>query len=150
AYYVARSTCTFDTEPRPMEGWRTWLAHHRDAHPATVALRDGTIVGWGSLSAWSDRPAYRHTVEDSVYVCHDMHRQGIGAVLLADLLARAGALGHVAIIARIAADQPISEALHERFGFERIGVLRRVGYKFDRWLDVAMWERVLEAAPGSA
>src|SRR2546428_3894923 len=78
AYYVARSTCTFDTEPRPMDGWRTWLAHHRDAHPATVALRDGTIVGWGSLSAWSDRPAYRHTVEDSVYVRHDMHRQGIG------------------------------------------------------------------------
>src|SRR5256885_7814180 len=83
-YYVLHSTCTYQEEPEPIEGRRAWFARHGERHPITIAELNGHIVGWGSLSPFHPRSAYRWTVENSVYVQHDHHRRGIGKILLLD------------------------------------------------------------------
>ncbi len=120
-----------------------WFERHDEKHPVIVAELEGEIVGWGSLSPYHPRSAYRHTVENSVYVHHRFQRRQIGSRLLQDLIRRARGLEHRAIIALIDANQPASLALHARFGFEKVGHLKQVGFKFGRWLDVTYLELLL-------
>jgi phosphinothricin acetyltransferase len=145
-HYVLTSTATYQEESEPMEGRRAWFAKHQSSeHPATVAINESNaIVGWGSLSPWRDRSAYRFSVENSVYVRHDLHGHGIGSALLADLIARAQSAKLKTIVAGIDAEQRPSIALHRRFGFEINGTMKQVGYKFDRWLDVVFMQLMLE------
>src|SRR5580693_8200181 len=82
-HYVLHSTCTYQEEPEPIERRRDWFAHHGVPHPIIVAEAEGEVVGWGSLSAFHARSAYRRTVEDSIYVHHEQQRRGIGSLLLA-------------------------------------------------------------------
>jgi phosphinothricin acetyltransferase len=142
-HYVRTSTCTFQRDPDPPEQRAAFFAGHDALHPIIVAERDGEIVGWGKLSTFRGRWGYRHTVENSLYVHHARHRLGIGSAILADLIARAGALGHHTIIAGVSADQAASLALHERHGFREVGRLPEVGHKLDRWLDVVFLQRML-------
>lgn len=141
---VQGSTATFDLVPRSLEDQRAWLDAHDGAHPATVATAaDGTVIGFGSLSPWRDRPAYSTSVEDSVYVRDDQRGQGVGRFLLADLVARAVAHGFHAVFARVVGGHEASIALHAGLGFEVAGVEREVGRKYGRWLDVVVMERLL-------
>ena len=142
-YYVERSACTYQYKPDTMDDRRRWLRDHGPAHPITVADLNGDILGWGALSPFSAREAYRHTVENSVYVKNDLRSKGIGSALLADLLVRARTAGHHAVIARIDSEQTASVALHKKLGFEDVGRLREAGRKFDRWLDVILMEIIL-------
>lgn len=142
-HFVLRSTCTYQTEPETMDARRAWFAAHREAHPVTVAVEADRIIGWASLSPFHKRAAYSRTVENSVYVHPDHHRKGIGRALLADLIARAAAVGHHTIIAGIDAEQQPSVALHQALGFERVAFLKEVGFKFDRWLHVIYMQRML-------
>jgi len=149
---VAGSTATFDLVPRSLADQLDWLRVHDGAHPATVAV-DGSdgLAGFGSLSPWRSRPAYNTSVEDSVYVRDDRRGQGVGRLLLADLVERARAHGFHAVFARIVGGHQASIALHAALGFEVVGVEREVGRKFGRWLDVVVMERLLslgEAAAG--
>ncbi|HZV35889.1 MAG TPA: GNAT family N-acetyltransferase, partial [Verrucomicrobiae bacterium] len=88
-HYVLHSTCTYQEEPETIEARREWFRHHGEKHPVIVADRDGLVLGWGSLSAYHPRSAYRRTVENSIYVHHQFHRHGIGSLLLGDLILRA-------------------------------------------------------------
>jgi phosphinothricin acetyltransferase len=142
-HYVHHSTCTYAEEDCSMDERRRWFTAHGAAHPVTVATIKGDIVGWGSLSAFHLRSAYRFTVENSVYVAPDLHRQGIGAAILRDLIDRARALGHHAIVAGIDGEQQASLALHAKHGFRRVGHLPQLGFKFGRWLDVIYMELLL-------
>jgi L-amino acid N-acyltransferase len=142
-HYVRHSTCTYQEIPESTEGRKAWFERHGPEHPVTVAEIDGRVVGWGSLSPYHARSAYRFTVENSVYVDHRHHRGGIGTALLADLIARAEAIGHRTIIALIDASQDASISLHVRHGFVTAGHLKDVGYKFGRWLDVVYMQRTL-------
>jgi phosphinothricin acetyltransferase len=142
-HYVLHSTCTYQEEPEALEGRRQWFSHHDTQHPVIVADANGQVVGWGSLSVYHPRSAYRRTVENSVYVHHEHHRRGIGSLLLEELIARARALGHHAIIAGIDGDQTASVALHDRFHFQKAGLLKQIGFKFGRWLDVVYMELIL-------
>jgi L-amino acid N-acyltransferase YncA len=142
-HYVLHSTCTYQEEPEPIAARRRWFDHHGAKHPVIVAEVNGEVVGWGALSGYHTRSAYRRTVENSVYVHHQHHRRGIGSLLLKELIARARTLGHHAIIAGIDADQVASVVLHDRFGFQKVGHFRQVGFKFGRWLDVVYMEMVL-------
>src|SRR5690242_8268371 len=144
-HYVLHSTCTYQEEPEPLDGRRQWFARHGGKHPVIVAEVDGRVIGWGSLSAYHPRSAYRRTVENSVYVHHRHHRRGLGSQLLQELIARARRLGHRAIIAGIDADQAASVALHAKFRFEKVGCLKQVGFKFGCWLDVIYMELILDA-----
>jgi phosphinothricin acetyltransferase len=143
-HYVLHSTCTYQEEPESLESRRRWFHHHGGKHPVIVAENGGRVLGWGSLSAYHPRSAYRHTVENSVYVHHEHLHEGIGSQLLQDLILRARNLGHRAIIAGIDAEQPASVALHAKFHFEKVGHLKQVGLKFGRWLDVVYMQLTLE------
>jgi len=142
-HYVLTSTCTYQEEPETSDARAAWFAAHGPTHPITVAMVDDVIVGWGSLSPFHRRAAYRHTVENSVYVSPDHHRRGIGRMLLADLIDRARAAGHHSILALIDAEQQPSIALHAQLGFQNVAFLREVGYKFGRWLHVSYMQRLL-------
>jgi L-amino acid N-acyltransferase len=142
-HYVRNSTCTYQEDPDFLEDRRQWLRAHDDQHPVIVAETDGQIIGWGSLSTFHPRSAYRHTVENSVYVHHEHHRRGVGSLLLKELIDRAREEKHRAIIAGIDADQAASVALHTKFGFEKVGHFKQVGFKFGRWLDVIYMELLL-------
>jgi phosphinothricin acetyltransferase len=142
-HYVRTSTCTYQRDPETGEARRAWFAAHGGAHPVTVAVLGGEVVGWGALSGFRDRWGYRYTVENTVYVRHDLHGRGIGRALLADLIERARRLGHHTIIAGISAEQEASVRLHRAAGFVDTARLREVGHKFERWLDVVFMQLML-------
>lgn len=142
-HYVTGSVVTFDTEPISLERHEEWLASAGERHPVLVAEQDGTVVGYGSLTKWATRPAWHRTVELSVYVRDDTRGEGIGPILMEALLERAAAVGHHVVMAQIVADNEPSLAMAERFGFERVGVLREVGEKFGRYLDLVLLQRIL-------
>jgi L-amino acid N-acyltransferase len=139
-YYVLQSTCTYQEQPELLSDRRKWFQHHHDKYPVTVAECDGQVVGWSSLSPYRARTAYRHTVENSIYVHHDWQRRGIGSLLLQDLIGKSRALGHHAIIAVIDSRQTHSIALHAKFNFQHVGQLKHVGLKFGQWLDSIFME----------
>ena len=144
---VLHGVATFDTVPWVLEGRGSWLASHDPArHPIVVAEQDGTVIGWASLSPWSDRCAYARAAEVSVYVHHGRRGQGVGRALLTELVARARRGGLGVLLARIEASGKASLALHRAAGFERIGTMRRVGEKFGRVLDVELLELHLDGA----
>ena len=91
-HYVTRSTCTYQEVPTTAGERKRWFAHHGKAHPVIVAERDGVVIGWASLSKWSDRPAYAQTAETSFYVSSAHRGSGIGRSLKEHLIATARAL----------------------------------------------------------
>lgn len=143
-HYVLHSTCTYQEEIETISSRQKWFLRHGPAHPILVAQLQAQVVGWGSLSPYHARSAYRRTVENSVYVHHHFHRRGLGSLLLQELIVRARRQGHRAIIAGIDAEQDASVALHAAFKFQPAGRLRQVGFKFGRWLDVIYMELLLE------
>jgi phosphinothricin acetyltransferase len=141
---VLESTVTFDLVPRSLEEQREWLRARSGAHAVLVAVEaDDEVVGFGSLSPYKDRAAYSTTVEDSVYVRRDQHGQGVGRLLLAELVGVATAHGFHTVMARIVGGHDASIRLHAGLGFEIVGTEREVGRKFGRWLDVVVMQRLL-------
>ena len=142
---VLGSTVTFDLVPRTTEDQLTWMDEHSGAHPAVVAVDDRDRVrGFGSLSPYRPRPAYRTTVEDSIYVDEEARGQGVGRGLLTELVMLAGVHGFHAVVARIVRGHEASIRLHEACGFGPVGVEREVGRKFGRWLDVVLMQLLLD------
>lgn len=144
---VTGSTVTFDLVPRTVEEQLVWIDEHSGAWPAVVAVDgSGRVNGFGSLSPYRTRPAYRTTVEDSVYVDDEARGQGIGKGLLLELLRLGEVHGFHTVIARIVGGHEASIGLHKSCGFEVIGVEQEVGRKFGRWLDVVLMQRLIEHA----
>jgi L-amino acid N-acyltransferase YncA len=136
---VLGTTVTFDMVARTPEEQRVWLDEHSGAHPAVVAIDDhDAVAGFASLSPYRPRPAYRTTVEDSVYVDAAARGQGVGKLLLSELVTLAEAHGFHAVMARIVGGHEASIAVHQSCGFELVGIEKQVGRKFSRWLDVLM------------
>jgi len=151
---VVGSTATFDLRPRTNDEQAAWMLEHQGTYPVVVATDDpGTVLGFGSLSSYRDRPSYSTTVENSVYVDAHQRGRGVGRLVLEELV-RLGTLhGFHSMVARVGGDNEASIALHRACGFELVGVEREIGRKFNRWLDVAVLQRMLggagfDAAPG--
>jgi L-amino acid N-acyltransferase YncA len=140
---VEQHLSTFDLVTRTIDDQRAWLEQRSGAFTAVVAVVDGDVVGFASLSPYKERAAYRTTVEDSVYVSRQHPRLGIGRTLMEHLIGVARDSGFHSVIARIEASGTASRALHEACGFELVGVEREVGRKFNRWLDVAVMQLLL-------
>ena len=140
---VTTSTATADIEPRSLDEQQAWIAQRSGAHAVLVAEGEGTILGFASLSPYRDRPAYRTTVEDSVYVHQSHQGRGIGRALMLELIDTARDRGFHAMMARIIGDQSASIGLHTAVGFEIVGREKEVGRKFSRWLDVVLMQRLL-------
>jgi L-amino acid N-acyltransferase YncA len=117
--------------------------------PYIVEEIEGELAGYAYVGPYRARPAYRFTVEDTVYIAPDMQRRGLGRVLLAALIEAAAAAGYRQMIAVIgdSTEQAASIGLHEALGFRHVGVLQDVGYKHGRWLDSVLMQRAL--GPGA-
>jgi L-amino acid N-acyltransferase YncA len=144
---VRHGTASFEIEPPDeAEMVRRYQALVAQNYPYLVAELAGTVAGYAYAGPYRARPAYRWTVEDSVYIDPEFHRRGIGSRLLARLIADTQALGFRQIIAVIGdSSQTASIMLHERAGFTLIGTLRSVGFKHGRWLDTPLMQRALGA-----
>ena len=149
---VLQTTATFDLVPRSLADQQEWLTARSGAFTAVVAVEgdpaDEVVVGFGALSPYRERAAYRTSVEDSVYVRLDRGGRGIGRLLLTELLDIAEHSGFHSVFARIEASGDASRALHARCGFRLVGIERETGRKFKRWLDVALMQCLLHERPG--
>lgn len=112
--------------------------------PFIVAEADGVVMGYAYVSSFRPRSAYRHTVENSVYVEPDATGQGFGSGLLQELIERCTQLGYRQMVAVIGGGtNTASISLHERFGFQQIGTLGSTGFKLGRWVDTVIMQRAL-------
>ena len=150
AHAVKTGTASFELEP-PDEAEMTlrMQAVLDGKFPYLVAESDGAVAGYAYASLFRTRPAYRFTLEDSVYVAPQMQRRGIGIALLRRLIEICTALGYRQMIAVIGdSEQAASIGMHKACGFADAGNLKNVGWKFGRWLDTPMMQRAL--GPGAA
>ena len=139
---IRKSVATFDTEPKTPEEQMIWFADHGPKCPILVAEENGVVVGWASLSNWSDRCAYSDTAEISLYVHEEHQGKGIGRKLLETIVAEGQRAGLHTIVARIAEASETSTHLHKSVGFEHIGTMKEVGRKFGRLLDVYLMQKI--------
>jgi phosphinothricin acetyltransferase len=142
-HFVNSSTAIFDLVPRTIDEQAQWIDEHSGSHPAIVAVDQGRVVGFGSLSTFRDRPAYATTVEDSVYLLDEYQGRGTGRRLLEELIRLADAHGFHSVVARIVGGNEASIKLHAGCGFETVGTEREIGRKFGRWLDVVEMQLML-------
>jgi phosphinothricin acetyltransferase len=145
-YYVANSTVTFDEDPMSLAAWRDKFAYlgKLDMPFIVAESPSGQILGYALVSPWRQKKAYRYTVENSIYLGPAATGKGLGRALLAELIERSRAAGLREIIAVIAdqgADASIK--LHADFGFEEIGRMGKVGFKFERWLGTVLLQKSL-------
>ena len=143
---IATSTAVYSYLPVTLEDrlqwWRTRVA---SGYPVLVATDQSAILGFATFGDFRAWPGYRFTVEHSVHVRPDRRGQGIGKRLVEALFPRAAALGKHVMVAGVDAANAASIRFHERLGFEQVGHLREVGYKFDRWLDLVFLQRWIQA-----
>ncbi len=145
---VLTTTAVYDYKPRSSEQQVAWFQAKREQKlPALVAEDGGLVVGFASYGPFRPWPAYLHSVENSLYVAPERRGGGIGSLLLPALIRRAADRGLHTIIAGIDATNEASLRLHAKFGFERVALFREVGWKFERWLDLAFLQLML---PGKA
>jgi len=142
---IETSTALYDYRPRPPEAMAPWFAAKRANGWPVLGLEDeaGALLAFASWGAFRAFPAYKYTVEHSIYVRHDQRGRGLGRRLLQVLLDEAQARGLHQLVGGIDAGNTASIALHAQLGFEHAGTLRQAGFKFGRWLDLAFYQRLL-------
>jgi L-amino acid N-acyltransferase YncA len=151
AHAVEHGTASFElTPPDIAEMARRMDDLVGNGFPYLVAEAGGALAGYAYAAAYRSRPAYRYTVENSVYIARDHHRRGVGRALLASLIEACAARGFRQMIAVIgdSTKQAASIGLHEALGFHHVGILQDVGFKHGRWLDTVLMQRAL--GPGAA
>jgi|SRR5579863_5997210 len=118
--------------------------------PHIVAEQDGVVLGYAYAVPFRKRPAYRYTVKHSIYIHHDHLRRGLGRRLMEALIDACAAAGFRQMIGYIDSANEPSLALHDRFGFHKVGLLAQVGFKFGHWTDSVMVQRSLGPGPTTA
>jgi L-amino acid N-acyltransferase YncA len=142
APYILETPITFEEEVPDLASFAERIAPS-PIHPWLVAERSGSVLGYAYAGVFHGRAAYRWSVETTVYVSRDHHRQGIGALLYRQLLADLAALGYVNAVALIAASNGGSIAMHEQFGFREVGRWYEIGFKHGAWHDAVILQREL-------
>jgi len=148
---IVNSTALYDYVPRQPEAMGAWFATKRASGFPVIGAIDSTgkLVGFASWGTFRAFPAYKYTVEHSVYVHHEHRGQGLGKTLILELIQRARATDKVhALIGCIDSSNEGSIALHHRLGFSHVGTFKQVGFKFGKWLDAAFYQLLL-ASPAS-
>jgi phosphinothricin acetyltransferase len=145
AHYVLHGLASFELEPpdaREMARRRTQITQL--GLPYLVAEISGVVAGYAYAAPYRARPAYCHTVEDSIYIHRDFSGRGVGSALMTALISACESAGYRQIIAVIGdSGNAASIALHAKFGFARVGLLPSVGWKFGRWVDSVLMQRAL-------
>jgi L-amino acid N-acyltransferase YncA len=142
---VLHGTASFEIEPPDQtEMLRRQSTLLNNGYPYFAAEIGSVVAGYAYAGPYRARPAYKWSVEDSVYVAPDMHRKGIGGLLLRALIAASTQRGYRQMIAVIGDSAQIASIVaHERAGFSHVGTLRSVGFKHARWLDTVLMQRAL-------
>jgi L-amino acid N-acyltransferase YncA len=141
---IVHSTALYDYHPRPAASMGPWFATRRAAGAPVLVVEDAAgVTAFATWGPFRPFPAYRHTVEHSLYVRHDVRGRGLGRTLLTALVARAEAASVHMLVGAISADNGPSIRLHEACGFQHAGTVREAGRKFGRWLDLALYQRIL-------
>ena len=151
AHHVLHGLASFELEAPDAREMAKRRAHITELGlPYLVAQIGGCVAGYAYAAPYRARPAYRHTVEDSIYIHHDFSGRGAGSALMAALIAACETAGHRQMIAVIGdSANTASIGLHAKFGFTRAGLLPAVGWKFGRWVDSVLMQRALGAGDGA-
>jgi phosphinothricin acetyltransferase len=143
---IVTSTALYDYEPRPSASMGPWFEAKRKGGFPVIGLEDshGALLAFGSYGTFRAWPAYKYTVEHSVYVHKDQRGRGLGRAVMQGLIAAARRNEVHCMIGGIDATNAGSIALHEGLGFRHVGTLPQVGFKFGRWLDLAFFQLLLD------
>ena len=143
---ILNSTALYDYSPRAPENMVTWFETKKKGNFPVIGIEDGegTLVAFGSYGTFRAWPAYKYSVEHSVYVHKDHRGRGLGLQIMQALIAAARQNDVHAMIGGIDATNAGSIALHERLDFKHVGTLPQVGFKFGRWLDLAFYQLLLD------
>lgn len=143
---IVNSTALYDYQPRPLASMETWFAAKAQGGFPVVGIEDeaGTLLAFGSFGTFRAWPAYKYSVEHSVYVHKDHRGRNLGRQVMQALIEAARQRGVHAMLGGIDASNAGSIALHERLGFRHVGTLPQVGFKFGRWLDLAFYQLLLD------
>lgn len=142
---IVNTTAVFSYAPHTLDMRREWFETKRASGTPVIVAEDnaGAITGFATYGPFRAWPAYKYSIEHSVYVAEHARRQGIARALMTDLIARARAQHYHAIIGGVVADNIASLRLHAALGFREVAHFREVGYKFGRWLDLKFVELLL-------
>lgn len=144
---ILTSTALYDYQPRPLSSMATWFANKERGGFPVIGIENaaGQLLAFGSYGTFRAFPAFKYTVEHSVYVHKDHRGQGLGKQVMQAVIAEARQRGDVhALVGAIDASNAGSVALHVGLGFQRVGTLPQVGFKFGRWLDLVFYQLLLE------
>jgi L-amino acid N-acyltransferase len=143
---IRTSTAVYEYEPRAPESMVTWFKAKEARNYPVIGAEDesGALMGFASYGVFRERPAYKYTVEHSVYVHQDHRGKGLGLALMERLIAAARAQDLHVMVGGIDATNAVSIAMHEKLGFVLAGTIRESGFKFGTWLDLAFYQLTLQ------
>ena len=143
---ILNSTALYDYQPRTLDSMAAWFATKRKGnYPVVGAVSEnGELLGFASYGMFRGWPAYKYTVEHSVYVASAHRGKGIGKRLLQRIIGEAEGQGYHVLVGGIDSQNLVSIGLHESLGFERAGTIRHVGFKFSKWLDLVFFQLILK------
>lgn len=142
-HYIEHDTSNLRTQPQTEDEWARELAEFGRRFPWIVACEGPIVVGVAYAKPWNPRGAYAWTAESTVYIADGQTGKGVGSALYDRLLKLLEQMGFRSVMAGLTSPNPGSEALHDAFGYERVGTIRKAGYKFGTWYDVVLWQREL-------
>jgi len=142
---VTHSTAIYAYEPQTLAERFSWFERKLARLEPVIVYEDGgTVAGYATYGAFRDFPAYKYTVEHSIYVAPEHQGRGIGNSLLRAVIDNASERGYRTLVAGIDAANAVSIAMHEKFGFSHSGTIHQAGFKFGRWLDLAFYQLTLD------
>jgi L-amino acid N-acyltransferase len=143
---IVNTTALYDYKPRTMETMQAWFADKRKGNYPVIGVVDdvGQLMGFGTYGVFRVRPAYKYTVEHSLYVDAQHRGQGVGKILMREIIAAAESQNYHVLVGGIDSSNAVSIALHKQFGFDYCGTIRQAGFKFGRWLDLEFYQLILK------
>lgn len=142
---ILNTTAVYTYHAKTLEERQLWFRKkHEEGYPLWVYEYEGNVVGYATYGSFRSSPAYKYTIEHSVYVHKEFRKQGFGRALLETIIDDANAKGYATIVAGIDAANAKSIHLHETLGFHSAGIIHKAGYKFGQWLDLAFYELLLD------
>jgi len=139
-YYILNTIITFEINPINATEMQGRIDKTAQKYPWLVYEADGEIKGYAYATAWKPRDAYQNTVESTIYLKHGTGGKGIGSLLYAELISKLRQKKTHTILGGIGLPNNASIALHEKMGFRKVAHFKELGYKFDKWIDVAYWQ----------
>ena len=142
-HYIRTGWITFEEEAVPEEEMEVRIRQVQESYFWMVCEEDGRVLGFIYADMWKKRSAYRHTAETTIYLAEGIGRKGIGTRLYCRMLPRLKEMGIRSVIVCIAIPNDASIGLHEKLGFRKVGIFHKAGFKFDTWIDVGYWEKLI-------